>query len=120
MSKGGWIGFDFDGTLAHYESGGGVQDVGAPIPAMVKLVKAHLAKGRTVKIFTARVYSSGSPEGNANATVQREKIKAWCLKHIGQKLEVTNIKDPGMIKLYDDRAVQVITNKGKVVKYEPE
>ena len=40
-------------------------------------------------------------------------IKEWCLKHIGQKLEVTNVKDFGMIELWDDRAVQVIPNTGR-------
>lgn len=41
-------------------------------------------------------------------------IENWCLKHIGKKLPVTNIKDFGMIELWDDRAVQVVPNTGEV------
>lgn len=40
-------------------------------------------------------------------------IKAWCLEHLGQELEVTCSKDYGMILLYDDRAVQIIPNTGR-------
>ena len=32
-------------------------------------------------------------------------IKRWCKQHIGRELEVTNVKDFGMIELWDDRAV---------------
>ena len=31
-------------------------------------------------------------------------------------LEITNVKDYDMIRLYDDRAVQVIANTGEIVK----
>ncbi len=34
------------------------------------------------------------------------------MKHIGKELEITNVKDFGMIELWDDRAVQVIPNTG--------
>jgi len=40
------------------------------------------------------------------------RIEEWCRQHIGQVLEVTNVKDFGMIELWDDRAIQVESNTG--------
>jgi hypothetical protein len=37
-------------------------------------------------------------------------IQDWTEKHIGQRLEVTCVKDPGMELLYDDKAVRVVLN----------
>lgn len=112
----GWIGVDLDGTLAVYKSWDGGK-IGDPVPAMVERVKGWLAEGKTVKIFTARVSISGgySLESQQHADQafvdeQRALIEAWCEKHIGQKLEITNVKDFSMIELWDDRAVQVQMN----------
>lgn len=55
MSAPGWIGVDLDGTLAHYDGWKGADHIGAPVPAMVERVKAWLANGREVRIFTARI-----------------------------------------------------------------
>lgn len=103
MRKAGWIGVDLDGTLAHYEgwTGGGI---GKPIPAMVERVKAWLAGGTEVRIFTARV---AHPIAGTHAA-----IEAWCLEHIGEALPVTCQKDFSMIELWDDRAVRVVPNTG--------
>lgn len=114
-----WIGVDFDGTLAHYENWGD-GSLGEPIVPMVERVKAWLAAGKTVKIFTARVGCTGkrsevSLDDAVFAGEQRDKIMAWCLEHIGQPLEVTATKDFQMSELYDDRAVQVIMNTGMLV-----
>ncbi len=100
----GWIAVDLDGTLAHYE---GWKDgsIGKPIAPMVKMVKEWLDNGRQVKIFTAR----------ASRSDQISKIKKWCVEHIGQELEVTNVKDFKMVALYDDRAKQVEKNTGKII-----
>src|SRR5262245_15578418 len=116
----GWIGVDLDGTLAHYGNFIGVEHIGEPIAPMVQRVKAWLAEGREVRIFTARVDGGdaaligGNKDGEQFRDVQRvvEIIQAWCEKHIGQKLPVTNKKDYGMIELWDDRAVQVVMNRG--------
>jgi len=54
----GWIGVDFDCTLAEYHGWNG-GELGPPIPAMVERVKAWLAEGREVRIFTARVAETG-------------------------------------------------------------
>lgn len=96
-----WIGVDLDGTLAEYDHWRGDQHIGKPIPVMVERVKRWLSEGKEVKIFTARAYANDV-----------EPIKKWCLTHIGCELPITCIKDYGMIELWDDRAVQVIPNKG--------
>jgi hypothetical protein len=110
MSK-GWIGVDFDGTLAYYDRWRGEQHLGKPVPRMVKLVQRLIKEGNAVKVFTARVAATD----DRDPEVSRQLIADWTEKHVGTRLEVTNIKDFGMIKLYDDRAVQVITNTGQRV-----
>lgn len=105
----GWVGVDLDGTLAHYDEWRGVNHIGAPVPAMVTLVKAMIAAGRDVRIFTARV--AYEPEGSW----AREVIQNWCAEHLGVILPVTNVKDFGMIALYDDRCIQVEQNTGRLI-----
>ena len=58
----GWIGVDLDGTLAEYLGWQGMGHIGEPIAPMVERVKAWLAEGKDVRIFTARVCSSQSQE----------------------------------------------------------
>ena len=116
MSNSGWIGVDLDGTLAHYSGWVSTQHIGAPIPAMVKRVKLWLAQGRTVKIFTARMHGHGAPLIGGGTEDALTPIQAWCREHIGQELEVTNMKDFGMIELYDDRCVQVEANTGRLIE----
>lgn len=98
----GWIGVDLDGTLAQYNGWLGPDHIGDPIPKMVQRVTAWLAKGIEVRIFTAR----------ASVPEQIPSVHAWSLKHIGIVLPVTNVKDYGMIELWDDRAIRVIPNTG--------
>jgi hypothetical protein len=111
----GWIGVDLDGTLAHYTGWKGATHIGAPGPAMVERVKGWLAAGKTVKIFTARIHGQGMPIIGGGTEDVRSPIEEWCVKHIGQKLEVTNVKDFGMVELWDDRAIQVELNTGQPV-----
>jgi hypothetical protein len=106
-----WVGFDLDGTLAFYDVWKGIEHIGEPIPKMVKILKEHLAKGDICKIFTARVAIDDVDEKE----LTEEFIQDWCGKHFGQLFEITNIKDQGMIKLYDDKAVQVNANTGELV-----
>ena len=104
----GWIGVDLDATLAHYDGWVGPDSpIGKPIPKMLERVKRWLDKGKTVKIFTARV--DGDTSGK-----QERMIKEWCKKHIGQELKVTNVKTRSMWELWDDRAVGVQKNTGNV------
>lgn len=113
----GWIGVDFDGTLAEYTHWRGADHCGAPIKPMVERVKAWLAEGKTVKVFTARVSHDGTPERADQAFAAARAIQAWCREHIGQVLEITNVKDFAMVELWDDRAVQVEANTGRAVGY---
>lgn len=50
---------------------------------------------------------------------QVELIQAWCLEHIGTALRVTASKDFAMIQLWDDRAVAVEMNTGRVLGGNP-
>lgn len=102
MSTSGWIGVDLDGTLAHYDGWKGPDHIGAPIPAMLEFVKSLIAAGEEIKIFTARACI---PE-------QIPPVQDY-LESIGlPRLEVTNLKDFRMKRLYDDRCVQVVMNTG--------
>lgn len=105
----GWIGVDFDGTLATH----GGDRAGEPIPAMVRRVHGWLQEGREVRIVTARVARS-----NASDLVEEAhaEITGWCLLHLGRALPVTAEKDYAMIELWDDRAVQVIPNTGETAQ----
>ena len=98
--SGAWIGVDLDGTLAFYNGWIGPDHIGPPIPAMVERVQDWVAAGKRVKIFTAR-------------TVHPPIIR-WLESHGLGSLEITNIKDSGMVELWDDRCVRVIKNTGRV------
>jgi 2'-5' RNA ligase len=104
----GWTGVDLDGTLAQYDGFKGAETIGAPVAKMVEHVKKLLAAGEDVRIFSARI--SDDPKGMAKAA-----IEAWCKQYLGEALPVTQVKDARMVKLYDDRAVQVRENKGGLV-----
>ena len=114
---GGWIGVDLDGTLAVYGGRVGPESIGAPIKPMVDRVKRWLVEGKDVRIFTARIWN-GEVGDNPNEEpwkdvgAVRGYIENWCREHIGQALPITNVKDYGMIELWDDRAVQVEMNTG--------
>jgi hypothetical protein len=102
--EGGWLGVDLDGTLAKYTDYKGKTTIGEPIPAMVNRIRRWVGHGKKVKIFTARARDE---EGVA-------AIKKWLKKHELPDLEVTNIKDHKMICFYDDKAIQVQKNTGKL------
>ncbi|MDY0220119.1 MAG: hypothetical protein RBR67_03175 [Desulfobacterium sp.] len=101
----GWIGVDLDGTLARSDRNLSLARVGEAVPKMLDLVKSMVNNGVRVKIFTAR----------AEDSEQVKLVKAWLVKNGLPNLEVTNVKDYDMIRLYDDRAVQVIANTGEIV-----
>lgn len=108
----GWIGVDLDGTLATHD-GRQSKRIGTPITAMVKRVKIWLKEGREVRIVTARAARSSFHIFPYRA--EKTQIEQWCLKHIGQVLQIQAHKDYSMIELWDDRAVQVQMNTGKQV-----
>lgn len=106
-----WIGFDLDGTTAEYDGWKGIEHIGAPIAKTVNMIKAFLAKGVKVKFLTARVATKDANERR----MARKYIADWSLTNIGTALDATCIKDRMMVRLYDDRARQVIENEGEVV-----
>lgn len=72
---------------------------------MLGRVLAWQANGIEVRIFTAR----------ASAPEQIPPIREWLLKHGLGDMQITNVKDFGMIQLWDDRCVQVETNTGMAI-----
>lgn len=98
----GWIAVDLDGTLAEYGGWKGPDSIGKPIPEMLNRVLDWLNSGQEVRIFTAR----------ASVPEQVAPVVAWCKEHLGREIPVTNVKDFGMIELWDDRAVAVRMNEG--------
>lgn len=99
----GWIGVDFDGTLSVHGVGPGLD--GAPIVPMVQRVLDWHLKGIEVRVVSAR---GGYEEGQA-------QIADWLEKNGLPPLKVTDKKDFGMIELWDDRAVAVEPNTGRVL-----
>lgn len=111
--RSGWIGFDLDGTTAHYTKFLGPTHIGEPIWPIIDRIKAFIGEGYEVRIFTARAYA---PPGDlrrqmeANAAVAA--IQDW-LEALGlPRLDVTCTKDYDCITIFDDRAVHVEPNKG--------
>lgn len=111
----GWVGVDLDCTLAEYNGWVSIDHIGRPIPAMVNRVKRWLERGYEVRIFTARV---GDTKDDRDISAVRRTIELWCAEHIGQVLPITNVKDFGMIVLYDDRCVAVEKNTGVLLSDE--
>lgn len=115
MSRSGWIAVDLDGTLAQYDGWQGPWHIGEPIPAMADRVRRWLAEGQEVRIFTARVAVA---ESELPPVV--DTINEWCQRHFGRLLPITNVKDFGMVELWDDRAVQVEANTGRRMDGQPD
>jgi hypothetical protein len=105
MTK-GWIGVDLDGTLAKYDGWQGEDHIGNPIPLMTAKVRQWLKLHEDVRILTARA-------GNGEHSIA--VVRAWCKRHLGRELPVTDRKDFQMRELWDDRAVRVQTNTGRLM-----
>ncbi len=118
MSKSkGWIGVDLDGTLAVYNDWDN-GSISLPIPLMVNRIKAWLAQGYEVRIFTARVGKIDTlllSDTSGKTEQIRTEIQDWSEKYIGVRLPVTCEKDYEMLELWDDRCVQVDSNTGRVL-----
>lgn len=101
-----WIGVDLDGTLALDFGWRGPRHIGVPVPMMVWRVRQWIADGRRVKIMTAR----------AMDPTCIPPIRDWLARTgLPRDMEITCCKDFLMIELWDDRTVQVITNRGQPV-----
>lgn len=103
--------FDFDGTLCKYDGWKGHNNIGKPIPGMIKLVKTLLDEGHTLKLCTTRLNPCCTSPGYEDPLVvcgaAREYIERWlrlqgilhCFK------EITGYKPYGDVYI-DDRAVR--------------
>jgi hypothetical protein len=108
-----WMGVDLDKTLAKWTGETAPCEIGEPIPKMVARVRGWISRGIEVRIFTARLSPIMMPDGpDRDVEEVRAAIEKWCEEHIGHRLPVTNIKDHGLIELWDDRAIQVRPNAG--------
>lgn len=97
---------DFDGTLAKQDIDRYKRQIGEPIFSMIDKVKTELDKGSRVVIFTARAsYWADDHE--------KSDIEQFCLKHIGQILPITAIKEHYIDEIWDDRAREIIKNQGE-------
>lgn len=106
-----WVGFDLDKTLATYTDYKGEEHIGEPIPEMVLRVKKYLSERQyIVKIFTARASEPDPTKLLKTLTA----IARWSQEVFGVSLPVTCIKDYGCVRIYDDRAVGVQENTGRL------
>lgn len=135
----GWIGVDLDGTLFTYTKWVGWNVFGDPIAPMIQRVQRWIADGFAVKVFTARLGDPraarlGDPrvpplDKVETRYVTKERfsramminaVQDHCVVHALPRLPVTNVKTHDMIELWDDRAVQVVTNTGRTLHDEHE
>jgi hypothetical protein len=112
-----WFGFDLDGTLAHYE-GWGDGSIGAPIKPLIRRMKHYLNQGRRVAVVTARVHPTQADPGGESLKIRAFLEQALGSMRLAERVEIRFDKDRHMIALFDDRAEQVIPNKGILVKEE--
>jgi 2'-5' RNA ligase len=103
-----WIGYDVDGSLAHWTKGQPSFKIGNPVSALVERAKKDIADGKDVRLFTAKL--SDDPKG-----LNRAALEAWTYKVFGRSLPMQDVKDDLLEKFYDDRAVHVERNTGKIV-----
>lgn len=101
------VAVDLDGTLARWNPDDDYDPskIGSPVKPMVERVKKMIEDGHEVVIHTARVGSDGS----------FPHIKAWLRENGLGDLRITNKKEPEMSHFYDDRAVAVERNTGKIL-----
>lgn len=101
------IAFDLDGTLAKYTGWQGMQHIGEPIKKMVDKAMAYHNVGKKVVIFTARV--------SVDRTANEKLIKKWLVDNKLPPWQITAIKSMKFAKIYDDRAVAVEINTGRIL-----
>lgn len=102
------IAVDLDGTLAEYHGWKGNDHIGDPIPEMMDRVHKWIAEGHEVSIFTARV--SGEDSRSA-----RFYIRRWLQGHNLDFIPITCIKDKHFDEFWDDRAIRIERNTGKIL-----
>jgi hypothetical protein len=129
-----WVGVDFDATLFEYHEWVKWDSFGKIIPVMRDRVLAYLESGTNVRIVTARIglpqyiHPYSGPiynwQKNSVCKVSGEMFSDEMMIRAMQAHMVDNglpplwvqcFKDYNMIRLYDDRAVQVEPNTGRRV-----
>lgn len=117
----GWVGFDLDGTLIKHCTQEEVVRyiLGEPIAEVVQLMHKEKANGYELKIFTARVSMGCNPLEHTMARrifviKQTKAIQEWSKIKFGEIYDVTCQKDFNCIRIYDDRAMRVICDTGKL------
>lgn len=93
---------DLDRTLARYDVWKGADHIGEPIPQAINAVKRLIRSGAKVKIFTAR----------AHAENRIAVIRKWLEEQGLFELEITCVKLPSALEIWDDIAVQFEPNMG--------
>lgn len=92
----GAIYVDFDNTLCRYIADS--EEFGPPKTTILLYVRHLIEHGYIVKLFTARV---------SWKNYDKQKLIDWCMKYIGQEIEITNVKSHDCIMIIDDRAHNV-------------
>lgn len=110
------IAVDLDATLAYGMVPYDPKRIGPPVLPMVLKVQRWLKQGKKVVILTARLNSKVHTPVQLKYT--RRLIGAYTKRYVGQRLPSTAEKHPMMSQIYDDKAIQVIPNTGKVVKWK--
>lgn len=114
----GWIGVDLDGTTAKYTEWKSWDHIGDPIPQMIDRIKKWRKAGIEVRVLTARCSKVSLGRNKLQFSQMEKVIQDWTEKHIGERLPVTSEKDCYMMCFFDDSAVQVEMNTGKILGKE--
>lgn len=135
-ARGKWVAVDLHGTLCCHDKEVAKTDkhhVGVPILAMVERVKSWLAAGIEVRIFTAKIFPLWKVEPGVpyleyivsghdqvarlrnEAIPAAERILAWCKEHLGEELVITCVKDRDCREIWDDKAVPVEKDTGRLL-----
>lgn len=100
------IAVDLDGTLAHYDGWKGIDHIGHVIPEVANAISDAQASGAEVWIFTARV---SDPDDHNLAS---DAIAKWLVENKINVSGISAVKHKFFTEFWDDRAIQVIKNKG--------
>ncbi len=119
----GWVAVDLDGTLAKFHGFVDPYTIGEPVPEMISKVIQLFHHGIEVRVFTARIDPEGlrryrESTGDSHATPEAVTfaIEEWCRVHLGRVLKVTDRKDLETSAIWDDMAVKVVRNTGRLVE----
>lgn len=118
----GTIAVDLDGTLARYDKWVAWNVIGPIIEPMKQRILTWLAEGKEVVIFTARAGYDTDTCRVSGFTFTRDDVVAvvqgWLEANGLPRLAVTHEKTDAMIEIWDDRAVQVVSNTGATLAEE--